>query len=33
VEDLLKEAAAADAKVHEQAEKATYAGEANPYRE
>jgi ribosome-binding factor A len=33
VEDLLKEAAAADAKVHQQAEKATYAGEANPYRE
>jgi ribosome-binding factor A len=33
VEDLLREAAAADAKVHQQAEKATYAGEANPYRE
>jgi ribosome-binding factor A len=33
VEGLLKEAAAADAKVHQQAEKATYAGEANPYRE
>lgn len=33
VEDLLKAAAEADARVHEQAEKASYAGEANPYRE
>lgn len=33
VEDLLKAAAEDDARVHEQAEKASYAGEANPYRE
>ena len=33
VEDLLRVAAEADARVHEQAEKATYAGEPNPYRE
>jgi ribosome-binding factor A len=33
VEDLLKAAAQDDARVHEQAEKATYAGESNPYRE
>lgn len=33
VEDLLKAAAADDARVHQQAEHATYAGEANPYRE
>lgn len=33
VEDLLKVAAQDDARVHEQAEKATYAGESNPYRE
>ena len=33
VEDLLRAAAADDARVHEQAESATYAGEANPYRE
>ncbi len=33
VEDLLKAAAQDDARVHEQAEKAKYAGESNPYRE
>lgn len=33
VEDLLKAAAQDDARVHEQAEKANYAGESNPYRE
>jgi len=32
VEDLLRQAAAADAAVHEQAAAATYAGEADPYR-
>lgn len=32
VEDLLKQAAEADAAVHEQAAKATYAGDADPYR-
>jgi ribosome-binding factor A len=32
VEDLLKVAAEADAAVHQQAEAATYAGEADPYR-
>jgi ribosome-binding factor A len=32
VEDLLRQAAAADAAVHEQAATATYAGEADPYR-
>lgn len=32
VEDLLKVAAEADAAVHQQAESATYAGEADPYR-
>lgn len=32
VDDLLARAAAADARVHEQAERATYAGEADPYR-
>jgi ribosome-binding factor A len=33
VEDLLRAAAEDDARVHEQAEKAKYAGESNPYRE
>ena len=33
VEDLLRAAAENDARVHEQAEKAKYAGESNPYRE
>lgn len=33
VEDLLRAAAKDDARVHEQAEKAKYAGESNPYRE
>lgn len=33
VEDLLRVAAENDARVHEQAEKAKYAGESNPYRE
>jgi ribosome-binding factor A len=33
VEDLLRVAAEDDARVHEQAEKAKYAGESNPYRE
>ncbi|MGB4325567.1 MAG: 30S ribosome-binding factor RbfA [Candidatus Nanopelagicales bacterium] len=33
VEDLLRAAAEDDARVHQQAEKATYAGEPNPYRE
>ncbi len=32
VEDLLRQAAEADAAVHEQAAHATYAGEADPYR-
>jgi ribosome-binding factor A len=32
VEDLLRRAAAADAQVHEQAARAAYAGEADPYR-
>ena len=32
VEDLLRVAAEADAAVHQQAEVATYAGEADPYR-
>lgn len=32
VEDLLRQAAAADAAVHEQAETATFAGDADPYR-
>lgn len=32
VEDLLRQAAAADAAVHEQAAHATFAGEADPYR-
>ena len=32
VEDLLAQAAQADAQVHEQAAKASYAGEADPYR-
>ena len=32
LEDLLRQAAEADAHVHEQAEKATYAGDADPYR-
>jgi ribosome-binding factor A len=32
VEDLLKVAAEADAAVHQQAEAASYAGEADPYR-
>lgn len=32
VEELLREAAAADAAVHEQAVHAQYAGEADPYR-
>ena len=33
VEQLLRDAAAADARVHEQAKDAKYAGEVNPYRE
>jgi ribosome-binding factor A len=33
VEQLLREAAAADARVQEQAKDAKYAGEMNPYRE
>jgi ribosome-binding factor A len=33
VEQLLREAAAADARVHEQARGANHAGEVNPYRE
>lgn len=32
MEDLLKQAAAADAAVHEQAASATFAGDADPYR-
>lgn len=32
LEDLLRQAAEADAQVHEQAEHATYAGDADPYR-
>ena len=32
LEELLKQAAQADAAVHEQAASATYAGEADPYR-
>ena len=32
VEELLAQAAEADAQVHEQAVGATYAGEADPYR-
>lgn len=32
VEDLLRQAAEADAAVHEQAAAATYAGDADPYR-
>lgn len=32
VEDLLRQAAAADADVHRQAAHATFAGEADPYR-
>ena len=32
LEDLLKQAAAADAAVHEQAAGATFAGDADPYR-
>ena len=32
LEELLKQAAVADAAVHEQAVQATYAGEADPYR-
>lgn len=33
VEQLLREAAQADARVHAQAKDAKYAGEVNPYRE
>jgi len=33
VEQLLREAAASDARVHEQARDANHAGEVNPYRE
>jgi ribosome-binding factor A len=33
VEQLLREAAAADARVHEQARGANHAGDVNPYRE
>ncbi len=33
VEQLLRDAAEADARVHEQAKDAKYAGEVNPYRE
>ena len=32
VEDLLRQAAAADAEVHERAAQATFAGDADPYR-
>ncbi|MBI1378758.1 MAG: 30S ribosome-binding factor RbfA [Frankiales bacterium] len=32
IEDLLHQAAAADAEVHERAARASYAGEADPYR-
>ena len=32
LDELLRAAAEADAKVHEQAAKATYAGDADPYR-
>lgn len=32
VEDLLRQAAAADAEVHERAAHATFAGDADPYR-
>lgn len=32
VEELLRQAAASDAQVHEQAEHASYAGDADPYR-
>jgi len=32
VEDLLRQAAAADARVHEQAAQARYAGDPDPYR-
>lgn len=32
IDDLLKQAAQADAQVHAQASGATYAGEADPYR-
>jgi ribosome-binding factor A len=32
LEELLKQAAVADAAVHEQAAQATYAGDADPYR-
>ena len=32
LEELLTQAAEADAQVHEQAVGATYAGEADPYR-
>ncbi|MBK9741056.1 MAG: 30S ribosome-binding factor RbfA [Actinobacteria bacterium] len=32
LEELLKQAAVADAAVHEQAARATYAGEPDPYR-
>lgn len=32
LEELLKQAAEADAAVHEQAAQATYAGESDPYR-
>ena len=32
VEDLLERAAAADAALHERAARATYAGDADPYR-
>jgi ribosome-binding factor A len=33
VEQLLRDAAEADARVHEQAKDAKYAGDVNPYRE
>ncbi|MCH9676829.1 MAG: 30S ribosome-binding factor RbfA [Candidatus Nanopelagicales bacterium] len=33
VEQLLKDAAESDARVHEQAKAAKYAGDVNPYRE
>lgn len=32
IEDLLRQAAASDARVHEQAATAAYAGDADPYR-
>ena len=32
LDDLLRQAQAADERVHEQAAAATYAGEADPYR-